>query len=138
MPEIAPAPLPQPSIISLLPYRLQNIVIDAVLDTRCERATDIWYQQQPGNTVVVLYSGVQWFLNESASAMWMRMDAPVRDLTEEWVAGASEEERREISTLVVDFLLLASANGLVTLFPQVTEAAKPAKPVPSQQAPKKG
>ena len=66
--------------------------------------------------------------------MWMRMDAPVRDLMAEWLAGASEEKRREIGRLVVDFLLLAAANGLVTLFPEVSEAAKPA---PTQHGPKK-
>jgi hypothetical protein len=104
---------------------LQEIVIDAVLNTRCERATDIWYQQEPGNTVAVLRGGMQWFLNESASAMWMRMDAPVRELIGEWLAGASEEGKREIVSLVVDFLLLAAANGLVTLFPEGTEHTKP-------------
>jgi len=118
----------------MLPPRLQDLVVEAVINTRCERATDIWYQQQPGNTVAVLRSGTQWFLNESASAMWMRMDAPVRDLMAEWLAGASEEKRREIGRLVVDFLLLAAANGLVTLFPEVSEAAKPA---PTQHGPKK-
>ena len=99
------------------------------MNARCERETDIWYEQRPGKCVVVLRNGVQWYLNETATAIWMRTDVPVRDLIKEWAHGASEEKKREIAMQVADFLLMAASNCLVTLVPESTGAGK--------QAPKK-
>lgn len=136
VPEMTSASPSQPFVLGLLPAKLQEVVIHAVMNTRCERATDIWFQQ-PGNAVVVLRSGIQWFLNESASTMWLRMDASVRELVEQWEEDTSEDQQREMRARVVDFLLAMAANGLVTLFPEVTEEDRPEKPASRAQRVKK-
>ena len=124
MPEMMPASPSQPSALAMFPRWLQEIMVDAVLTAQCERTTDIWYEHDAGKCVVVLRNGIQWYLNETATAMWMRKDVPVREFIREWAADASAEKKREIATQVVDFLLLAVANGLVTLVPEGASAAK--------------
>jgi len=129
--EQAPAG-PQGSCLRMLPQKLQDVLVRAMLNMRCDRASDIWYEDQTTHTVTVLRGGRQWFLNPTASTIWMRCGERVSTIASELAAQHPSDDSKQIEVYVADFLLEASSWGLLTLA-DAEEAKHAAKAAPAEK-----
>ncbi len=106
-----------PNIASLAPFppMLQEAVVHAVLEAKCERATDIWYEDEASKSVVVMRLGIHWQLNETARALWLRLGKRVGEIVDELCQEYPGTDPQEIRFLIVEFVLNAASYGLVEL-----------------------
>jgi hypothetical protein len=105
------------SIASLAPFppMLQEAIVNAVLGANCEKATDIWYEDEATKCVLVMRHGVHWQLNQTASALWLRLGKRGGEIADELCQEYPGTDPQEIRFLTVEFLLNATSNGLVEL-----------------------
>ena len=108
---------PPPNIASLAPFSpmLQEAIVHAVLEAKCERASDIWYEDEATKGVVVMRHGIHWQLNETASALWLRLGKRVGEIVDELCQEYPGTDLQEIRFLMVEFLLNSTSYGLVDL-----------------------
>lgn len=105
-------------IFSGFPLWLQNVIINAILDSACERATDIWCEDEATGTVHVMRANMQWHLNETASQLWLELGGKrVGDIIDRMCDSYQNADRNDIRFCCIEFLLMAYENGLVT-FPE--------------------
>ena len=105
------------ALLGALPAELQKLLIDRVLDCWPQPATDIWYQDESTGTVFVLRRGVHWELNNTAAAIRLGLGKEVSKVVEDLVAQFPDADPGEIRFSCIEFLLQASARGLIELFP---------------------
>lgn len=111
---------PQGGVASLmlLPNKLQEIVIEAVLKTKPARCTDIWYEDKTSGTVFVMRLGMQWHLNETASYLWLSIGEQTETIVNKFCEKYGNEDEKDIAASVVEFLLNAHSFGLIELYPE--------------------
>jgi len=124
--DVGAMPKRTPGTASLAPFvpKLQEAIIEAVLDTRPERATDIWYEDKQTGTISVMRYGFQWQFNPTASLLWKRLGPTLKEILAEFQKEYPESDPKEIRFLTVEFLLHAASHGLVELYPDVLEESK--------------
>ncbi len=89
--------------------------MQTVLEAKCERATDIWYDDEANKSLVVMRLGVQWQLNETARALWLRLGKRVGEIVDELSKEYPGTDSQQIKYLTVEFVLNATSHGIVDL-----------------------
>lgn len=101
------------NLLGAFPEALQPLVIDALMQAVPTPATDIWYEDEESQTVVVMRHGMQWQLNNSAAALWLCLGKPLRDIVSEMSEIFPDADQKEVAFWSMAFLLEAARNGLV-------------------------
>ena len=96
-----------------IPEGLQPLIVEALMPAVPTPATDIWCEDEQSQSVIVMRHGMQWRLNNSASALWLNLGQPVEDIVSQMSETFPDVEREEIAFWSVAFLLEAAQNGLV-------------------------
>lgn len=102
-----------PATLAQFPQPLQDIVMDAMAGVRCERATDIWYDNN--GVITLLRAGVQWTLNPTAGKLWQMMDCTIGELVDACAADYPDADPGQIRVFISDFVIQAAAIGIVAL-----------------------
>lgn len=113
-------------LLNLFPEKLRDKIVDNILDERYERATDIWYSDQTSGTIWVMRYNIQWQLNSTASILWTQLGKEsVKNIVDQICKKFPETDTKTIQYHVADFLILAHANGLVTIAMEPEQIKKP-------------
>lgn len=110
------SPLSGVGLLSHFTPRLQKMIVDEILNQKCERATDIWYSDEATSCVWVMRNNMHWQLNVTASVLWQQLgDTSVKDLLNRMLDEFEGTDIEEARIQVVEFLLQAKNNGLITI-----------------------
>ncbi|MCU0288665.1 MAG: PqqD family protein [Acidobacteria bacterium] len=109
------------AVLSQFPQRLQGVIIDEIMKCKAAKATDIWFEDKTSGIVSVMRNNMQWQFNETASKLWIQLgDKTTAHIIEQLSRDFSVENTEQIKAYVVEFMLQASINGLINLYPETT------------------